>query len=178
MTTRRRVIRIGGQRLTSDTMMGLAGCGLAVASTSFGIFMTIHGPAPGFGTSHDFTVFAQLGPHGSGPRERAVPPRAGEDLDMTATASIPRGAGSSQDPASLGETGDAKVAAEKVATIMASATVQTATADAATIAIDGRVRTVHVGDSLPDLGDVISITPGRRPSVRTSRGVIFAASEP
>ena len=166
MNTRRRVIRAGGQRLTSDMMMGIAGCGLAMASTSFGIFMTIRGPAPDFGTSHDFTVFAQLAPRASrGPRGMGATPKPGDDLDMTSTASIPRDVGATAEAAS----------SERAADILASATVEVATDDAATVAIGGHVRTIHVGDTLPDVGAVLSITPGRRPSVRTTSGVIFAA---
>ncbi len=165
MNTRRRVIRAAGSRSTSDTMMGIAGCGLALASTSFGIFMTIHGPAPGFGTGHDFTVFAQLAPHT--PREVDAAPKRVDELDMTATASIPRDAARSGDPN----------ASAKAASLLDAATVEVATIDAATIAIGGHVRTVHVGDTLPDVGDVLSITPGRRPSVRTTRGVIFSARD-
>ncbi len=168
MNARRWGPRTGGQRLTSDTMMGLAGCGLALASTSFGIFMTIRGPAPDFGTGHDFTVFAQLAPRAvRTAREMGTIPKPGDDLDMTSTASIPRNGA---------PTGDA-AASERTAAILAAASVQVATADVATVAIGGRVRMVHVGDTLPDVGAVLAITPGPRPSVRTSSGVIFAARE-
>lgn len=151
-------------RFTIDAAMGAFGCCLAAASASFGIYMNVHGPAPSLGTSRDFSVFAQLAP-------RSMPlaavgkqgtPKASGELDMTATASIRR---------RVRET--AENPEEKA--IISSVILEAADAQAATIAIDGQLRTVRVGDTVPGAGDVLAILPGPRPVLKTSRGLILSA---
>jgi hypothetical protein len=160
-------------RLSTDIMLGGAGCCMAVASLGFGLYMNAYGPAPGFGTSHDFTVFAQLAP--SARRGATAHPATAasvtdaDALDMTATASIPKnGASTFDDGAGPSRIGDG-------ASIITSVTLRAATEDTATIEIDGRTSTVRVGDTIPGAGEVIEILPGRRPLVRASRGLILSS---
>ena len=123
--------------MTSDRALGFVGGGMALASASFGIYMNVHGPAPGsLGNSHDFTVFAQLAPHGAR-ASHAIPDRkSGPDdgLDMTATASIPGHARAldGTDPEHSGP----------------AVTLESADADVATIAVGGQRRVVRVGDTI------------------------------
>ena len=145
--------------VSSDMALGLFGCGLAVASASFGLYMNLHGPAP-HEPGQDFSVFAQLAPRDGRTPPAAVKPSPGvspeEPLDMTATASIPK-RGGPQDPA------------------MSSMVLEGSTADGgATITVDGVAMTVHVGDTIPGAGEVLAVYPGRRPLVKTSRGSIVA----
>ena len=141
-------------RVSSDFALGAVGCGLAVVSASFGLYMNVHGPVahqPG----NDFSVFAQLAPRTS-PAQR---PDESEPLDLTPTASI-AAPGASRQPT------------------MASMVLQSATADAATISVAGRSLSVRVGDTIPGGGEVLAIYPGARPLVRTSRGTILATRAP
>ena len=160
--------------LSTDKMLGVAGSGLAVASIGFGLYMNTHGPAPGaLGSGHDFSVFAQLAPRTQmaqrAARNRAATPATTQDaLDTTATASIPKAAASAP-PAD----GTAPDVAET--SIIPSVTLEAASADRATIAIDGRMRTVQIGDDVPGAGEVLEIETGPRPVVKTSRGLIVAA---
>ena len=150
--------------LAGDKALGLAGGGMAVAAASFGVYMNVHGPAPGaLGAGHDFTVFAQLAPRAARPdaRPRLGSPDPDEDLDTTATASIPRRAG--------GPVGDAPPPRP----ISPSVTLEAAAADGATIAVAGQTRVVHVGDTIPGAGEVLAIQPGPHPSLRTSQGLIL-----
>ena len=149
--------QMAGLRITGDGAIGAMGCCLAVGALFFGIYMNVHGPSENLGKSHDFSVFAQLAPRAA-PSDRPKPVR--NDLDMTATASIPRR------PAPADE------AAGKV---IASIILAAADTEAATLVIDGRVRTVHVGDEVPGAGAVLAILPGRHPEVRMSRGLIRGA---
>ena len=184
MTNRRKATAHAGLVVTSDMMMGIAGCGLAFAATSFGIYMTIRGPAPDFGKGHDFTVFAQLAPRErpdasepvavqqDAPRlARAAVPPSGDDLDTTPTASIPAAAPKLVEAAAVL---DAPEDASANGAIIDSASVEVATDKAATILVAGRIRTVRVGDSVPGAGNVVAITPGRHPSVKTTRGMILS----
>ncbi len=148
-----------GAGLSTDATLGIVGCCLAAASASFGIFMTLHGPLAGFGKSGDFTVFAQLAP-----RAKAVvvdDKRRTDEFDTTATASIPKRA--------------VEVSSETAA--LSSVTVQTASANLATVLVDGQPRVVRVGDTIPGAGEVLSIIPGARPIIRTSRGLIASAQD-
>ena len=149
--------RIAG--VTSDTALSALGCGLAAASATFGIVMAVHGPVANFGKSGEFTVFAQLAPR----RGPAAGKTAPEELDLTETASIPS---------------RAVAASTSERATPASVTLQEATADAATILLDGRATIVRVGDSVPGLGEILAIVPGAKPLLRTTRGVIAAAQEP
>ena len=154
-------------RFTGDHALGVTGIGLAVASAAFGIGMTMHGPAASLGTGRDFTVFAQLAPRRTDGGERQV--LAGraktgtEDLDMTATASIPKAEAASPDA------GDGA--------IIPAVTLEAVGPDSATVAIEGRTRVVRVGDEVPGAGQVIAILPGARPALKTSRGLIVPATE-
>ena len=155
-TARKNVRR--GAGLSTDAALGLAGCSLAAASATFGIVMTMHGPVASFGKSQDFTVFAQLAPRAQAPgglgTERLGTDKS-EDLDLTATASIPK----RSTPASE------RAAASSVA-------LQDVSTDAATIMIDGRSSVVRVGDMIPGVGQVLAIVPGTAPMLRTTGGVI------
>ncbi len=160
-TTRR------GTGLSSDAALGLVGCSLAAASATFGIVMTMHGPVATLGRSGNFTVFAQLAPRAPAPvapvsaAPVADPPdvASDRDLDLTATASIPtRTAPTSE-----------RAAASTV-------TLQDASSEAATIKVDGRTVVVRVGDTIPGVGDVLAIIPGATPMLRTTGGVIAAAT--
>ena len=144
--------------LSTDAALGIAGCTLAAASATFGIVMTLHGPSTTFGKSRDFTVFAQLAPR---PERIEVAAKGHlDELDLTATASIPkRGAPTSERaPAS-------------------TVTLQAASADAATILVDGRRELVRVGDTIPGVGEVLAIVPGAIPILRTTGGVITASRD-
>ena len=157
----RKVPRRAG--LSSDLTLGIVGGCLAAASATFGIAMTVHGPIASLGTSGNFTVFAQLAPRSDAPRAAAPeglgrPSFAADDLDRTATASIPARRGS--DPAS-----------GRIATV----TLEKVDADAATILVDGKAQVVRVGDAIPGAGEVLSILGGSRPVLRTSRGLIARA---
>jgi hypothetical protein len=158
---------------SADKALGVFGGGLAAASVAFGVYMNIHGPAASFGKSHDFTVFAQL----SGPRSKpasaeptATIPRPGDALDMTATASI--GQRGSTDPTLSGE-----ARLDPNASILASVTLERVHDDTATIMVDGQARTVRIGDTLPNAGEVLEIHAGPRPSVRTSLGLIMSVTK-
>ncbi len=169
-------------RVTGDHALGAAGIGLATASAAFGIGMALHGPVASLGTGKDFTVFAQLAPHrgdGDGDERRGAVGRgrAGEiagdakgaiegavdDLDMTATASIPK----------VG----AVAPAAGDAAIIPAVTLEALGTDSATVAIAGRTRIVRIGDDVPGAGQVIAILPGERPALKTSRGLIVPAAE-
>ena len=152
-------------RFTGDHALGVAGVCLAAASAAFGIGMTMHGPTASFGSGHDFTVFAQLAPRRMEGGERQVlagrAKTGAADLDMTATASIPKVA----DP----DTGDTS--------IIPAVTLEAVGTDSATIAIEGQIRVVRVGDEVPGAGQVLAIMPGERPALKTSRGLIVPAAE-
>ena len=162
--------------LTADKALGLAGGGLALASASFAVYMSLHGSvgAPG----RDFTVFAQLAPRTATP---ATPPKfdrgrpdPDEDLDTAVTASIPRHATISAGPQrGLGRASGGAIAADR--SLTPAVTLRAAAADGATIAVDGQSRVVHVGDTIPGAGEVLAILPGAHPAVRTSQGLIVAA---
>lgn len=162
--------RRAGWRPTADFALGATGCCLAAASAAFGVGMAVHGPVASFGTQKDFTVFAQFAPRdpkgmrkaiaSSEPTARA-PSAAADDLDMTATASIP------SPGASLASAGEAAVIPQVV--------LEKASADAATVVVAGRSRVVRVGDTVPGAGEILAILPGRRPLLRTSRGLIVPA---
>ncbi len=161
--------------LTADKALGVAGGGLALASASFALYMNLNGPGSS-ASGHDFTVFAQLAPR-TMPKTEARElgrPDPDEDLDTAVTASIPRHATMSAGP----ERGGAREASDGTATkplANPAVTLETAGADGATIAVDGRSRVVHVGDTIPGAGEVLAILPGAHPAVRTSRGLIVAA---
>ncbi len=154
-------------RFTGDHALGVTGIGLAVASAAFGIGMTMHGPAASLGTGKDFTVFAQLAPRrADGGARQVVPGRAKaapDDLDMTATASIPKADATSPDA------GDGA--------IIPAVTLEAVGTDSATVAVEGRTRVVRIGDEVPGAGQVIAILPGARPALKTSRGLIVPAAE-
>ena len=161
MTKRKPPARLAGFSLTSDGAIGAAGCCLAVGALAFGVYMNVHGPSAGLGTSKDFSVFAQLAPRQ--PRQATPATTDGDvDLDTTATAAIPRA-----DAAPLG-------AATR---IIPSISLASADADSATLVIDGRARRVHLGDDIPGAGEVLAIVPGARPMVRTARGLIVPAAQ-
>lgn len=161
--------------LTLDKVLGAVGGGLAAASLGFGIYMNIHGPVAGFGTSHDFTVFAQLAPKRErGSRTHADPAApSAEPLDMTATASIPKpsSAETSRPDVAASATDDLDAGAQ----VISSFTLEAASADSAMISIEGRTRMVRVGDTVPGAGEILEIRAGRRAAVRTSRGLILSA---
>lgn len=162
--------------VNSDIALGAVGTGLAVASVGFGIYMNIHGPVSSFGHSKDFTVFAQFkamqrAPGYIVPTDGVPNPvknyRGNPDtdgLDTTATASIPE---SSAEGPLIGPN----------TAILSGLSVRAATRDMATVVVSGRERTVHIGDTLPDAGEVLEIWPGRRPTVRTSYGLIISRGE-
>ncbi len=151
--------------LTVDKALGAAGCGLAVASLGFGVYMNVHGPVDSFGKSKDFTVFAQLAPKRpwAQPTHGEPSKPSEESLDMTATASIPKPSAESR-----------RVQENAV---IPSMTLEAASADRATISIDGRPETVRVGDLIPGAGEVLEIRLGRRPVVKTSRGLILSSRQ-
>ena len=156
--------------LTVDKALGLAGGGLALASASFALYMNLNGPAPR-SPGHDFTVFAQLAPRATpdATRSERGRPDPDEDLDTAVTASIPRRAAISVGPErGLGPSSGGTAGRSAVPTV----TLQAAADDGATIAVDGRSRVVHVGDTIPGAGEVLAILPGAHPAVRTSQGVI------
>ena len=143
-----------GFALTTDMTLGVFGFCLAGASAAFGIGMIVHGPLAGWGTSGNFTVFAQLAPRGrpsAGSRRQQF-----DDLDETATASIPR-PGAPRQP------------------FGGQVTLQATGADTASIVLDGQARIVHVGDVVPELGTILAIVGGAKPMVRTTRGVIASS---
>lgn len=141
-----------------DTALAVVGCCLALGSAAFGIGMMVHGPLAGFGKGGGFTVFAQLAPRTeTHARSAALDP----DLDLTATASIPRE--NREAPA------DTRAATPSV-------TLEAASAGSAVIAIDGQTAVVHVGDEIPGMGAVVAIRPGPKPEVRTAHGLILAAA--
>ena len=159
MTKPNQQARRAGFSPTSDGAIGAAGCCLAVGALAFGVYMNVHGPSAGLGTSKEFSVFAQLAPRAN---RQATPARTGGDVDLdtTSTASI-RGvdtSGGAQD-------------------IIASISLAAADSDAATLMIDGRARRVRVGDDVPGAGEVLAIVPGARPMVRTARGLIVPAAD-
>ena len=156
MTEKKTLRRTAG--LSTDAALGLAGCTLAAASATFGIVMTVHGPVSGLGKSRDFTVFAQFAPRPE-PSEAAGKSRL-DELDLTATASIPKRNPATSERASA-----------------SSVTLQAADADTATIVVDGRRAIVHVGDAIPGIGEVLAIVPGAAPMLRTTSGVITASVE-
>lgn len=138
--------------LTTDKLLGLLGGGLAVGSASFGVFMVVHGPvstAPG----HDFTVFAQLVPRAH------APSTSGADLDTTATASIPKASADNLDVP---------------AKILPGIVLRSSNDYEADIAIDGRLRRVRVGDTIPGAGELLEIMPGGQPVLRTTMGLIVS----
>ena len=141
--------RLAAVSLTSDRAIGAVGCCLAVGALTFGVYMNVHGPAASLGTGHDFSVFAQLAPRLAKPAEKS------DELDMTQTASIP------------GHTATAP------ASVRRGVTLESADADSATIMIAGQAHLVHVGDELAEIGEVLRISPGRHPEVKTSRGLIL-----
>lgn len=159
--------------VNSDMALGAVGTGLAAASVTFGVYMTIHGPVASFGHSKDFTVFAQFKamqrtPHYIVPADDVPNPVKpyrsrpdSDDLDTTATASIP--AANGEGPLIGANT-----------TILQGFAVRAATRDTAEIVYGGREQTVHLGDTLADAGEVLEIWPGRRPTVRTSYGLIIS----
>ena len=151
MTDRKTVRR--GAALSSDATLGIVGCCLAAASATFGVAMTMHGPSSELGKSGNFTVFAQM----SAPRARPSINGPIEDLDRTETASIPIREGAIL----TGESARIK-----------GVTLRSATAEDAVIVIDGRSQIVRVGDRIDVIGEVLAIAPGKRPVVRTSRGLI------
>ena len=154
--------RLAGFPLTSDGAIGAVGGCLAVGALAFGVYMNVHGPSASLGTSHEFSVFAQLAPHA--PRQ-AEPARTEGDseLDTLATASIPvRGV----PPSPTRDAGDPQVS---------SIVVEAADRDSATIDVDGSLRTVRVGDSVPGAGDVVAIVPGPRPMLKMSGGLVLSS---
>ena len=159
MTKRTPPARLAGFSLTSDGAIGAAGCCLAVGALAFGVYMNVHGPSAGLGTSKEFSVFAQLAPRA---HREATPARTDGDVDLdtASTASI-RGVDTS---------GGAQA-------IIPSISLAVADADAATLMIEGRARRVRVGDDVPGAGEVLAIVPGARPMVRTARGLIVPAAE-
>ncbi len=154
-------------RFTGDHALGVTGVCLAAGSAVFGIGMALHGPAASFGTGKDFTVFAQFAPHTAKPVDRPAMPDGTkngiEDLDMTATASIPKSDAVSPDA------GDAA--------IIPAVTLEAVGTDSATVVIGGSSRVVRVGDEVPGAGHVIAILPGAKPMLKTSRGLIVPAAE-
>ena len=158
-------------QLTADKMLGIAGGGLAVSSMGFGLYMNIHGPAASFGHSDYFTVYAQLVGHRA-PKiqpEKPMPmpaPAPDDGLDMTATASI-AAAPRPKSPIDL-------AIAQANAAIIQSVTLESVDADSAIVASGGHIRTVRVGDMMPEAGEVLQILSGPRPAVKTSRGFIVS----
>jgi hypothetical protein len=167
-------IRFLMSQLSADKILGGVGGGLAVASMGFGVYMNIHGPVASFGHSNDFPAFAQMATLRAGREASPMPaqqapvvatmPSASPDesLDMTETASIPKPSRSLTAPAKI-ET-----------RIISSVTLESASVNAATIFVDGSLRTVHVGDTVPDAGEVLEIWTGSRPAIKTSRGLIVS----
>ena len=164
--------------LTADKALGVAGGSLALASASFAVYMNVNGPARS-ASGHDFTVFAQLAPRAtpSTTRPELGRPDPDEDLDTAVTASIPRRATVSAGPRG-GTTGDAASGDTAPGrSTNPAVTLQTAAADGATIAVGGRSRLVHVGDTIPGAGEVLAILPGLHPAVRTSQGLILVPGD-
>lgn len=153
-------------RFSFDFALGATGGGLALAAVSFGLYMNVHGPVSSFGTSQDFTVFAQLAAHRPGSGGRAIPPKPGDDLDTSATASISK-AGA---PVS-------EIAEPNGKGVIASMVLESAGDDFATVAVGGKRLLVRVGDEVPGAGAVLEIVQGDHPSLRTARGLIVARAE-
>lgn len=161
------MIRAKDTRITtaSDVALGAFGWGLAVASASFGVYMTMRAPA--HGPSSDFPVFAQLAPRSNEALRPHIPSKT-DELDLAATASILTGS----HPDATSQTASDAVA---TAPIVPGIVLRDAGADAAEVAVDGRMQKVRVGDSIPGAGKVLAIYPGPHPMLKTSRGLIVSA---
>jgi hypothetical protein len=155
-----------------DKLLGLVGGGLAGSSLAFGVYMNIHGPAAGFGQSHDFTVFAQLAGHG-GPDRRGLPVQTSPTEGSSAYDMVTTGAVAAKDRQVLDMTATGSISPSSRANdVLSAVTIEAASDGGAMIVIDGHVKSIHVGDELPELGEILAIVPGPHPLIRTSKGVI------
>lgn len=146
--------------LTSEGMLGAAGCAIACASGSFALYMNVHGPQATQPTASYFTVFAQLNQGG-----RVIQAASGvkpavlmaDEIDPVVTGSIP------QRPArSDGER-----------PILPNMLLRQIDGTNALVEVNDSLAVYKIGDLIPGAGRLMAMTrQGGRPALETSKGLI------
>ena len=163
--------KLFARALTSEGMLGVAGCAMAFASGSFALYTNLHGPMDNHEPSPYFTVFAQLSP-----RAHAAPPAAAaalapviavaEEIDPVVTGSIP------QRPPSAPAT-PPKSATTDERPILANMLLRQIDGDNALVEINDSLVVYKIGDLIPGAGRLKAMTrQGGRPALETSKGLI------
>ena len=157
--------------MTSEGLFGLTGCAMAVASGSFALYMTMHGPAgrPA-GASHDFTVFAQMTSRGRATTHgKAQPPvETADEIDPVVTGSIPSHADRAA-PATI--TREVAVADDRP--ILTNVLLRQIDGDNALVEMNDSLVVFKLGDIIPGAGRLVAMThQGGRPALETSKGLI------
>lgn len=166
--------RLLSRAFTSEGLLGMTGCAMAVASGSFAIYMNMHGPWRSNGDgSHYFTVFAQLSPRQRPERiapVAAAAPIAPDGVDPVVTGSIPRhgiaGSGEPKPPAN-------PVEAAAVRPIVPDLVLRQIDGAEALVEIDDKLVIYKIGDIIPGAGRFLAMThQGGRPALETTNGLI------
>ncbi len=153
--------RLFARASTSEGMLGIAGCAIACASGSFGLYMNMHGPISSQPVSSYFTVFAQLSQ--SGRAEAAVKPSVvtGDDIDPVVTGSIARRVPS---PVDGGRP------------VIANMLLRQIDGNNALVEVNDSLAVYKLGDLIPGAGRLVAMTrQGGRPALETSKGLILEA---
>lgn len=161
--------KLVARAFTSESMLGVAGCAMAVASGSFALYTNLHGPLGGHQPSSYFTVFAQMGP-----RAHATPvaPAAAlasvvgitDDIDPVVTGSITQ---RTPTPVAVatGVNDDRPV--------LANMLLRQIDGDTALVEVNDSLVVYKIGDVIPGAGRLKAMTRrGGRPALETSKGLI------
>ena len=161
--------KLFARAFTSEGMLGVAGCTMAVASGSFALYTTLHGPLGSAESSRYFTVFSQMGPraHGVPVAPAAVLASvvtAPDEIDPVVTGSIPHGAGVAPAPSATAP-GDRPIVANML--------LRQIDGDNALVEINDSLVVYKIGDVIPGAGRLKAMTrQAGRPALETSKGLI------
>ena len=154
--------KLAARALTSEGMLGVAGCAIACASGSFALYMHAHAPALTQPTSGYFSVFTQLSQGG-----RVVQAAAGikpalatvDEIDPVVTGSIP--------PRPVART-------EGERAILPNMLLRQIDGTNALVEVNDSLAVYKIGDLIPGAGRLMAMTrQDGRPALETSRGLII-----
>ena len=152
--------KLSARLLTSEGMLGLAGCAIACASGSFALYTNMNGRALTQPASPYFTVFAQMNQGGRAVQAAsAMKPASAviDEIDPVVTGSIPQRVARSE--------GDRP--------ILPNMLLRQIDGTNALVEVNDSLAVYKIGDLIPGAGRLVAMTrQGGRPALETSKGLI------